>query len=207
MRLNYARPFCFRRRRAEPEAGTASGSPNPAKIQTGGKQTVVVQHVRVSDGGQAVVAGQMNATNPGVSREQEGEACGKRSIPRVAAGSNTATHRETSRGRRSVARGTDAGGLVRVPPCETVVADCTAVSAPARKPKKESNESAEHANLSWPAFRSCTSLHRKPRLDRILSPAARRNTMREAGAHEGAGIPACCPGAGVTRACVRYSPR
>jgi acyl-CoA thioesterase FadM len=27
------------------------------KIRTGGKQTVVVQHVQVSDGGQAVVAG------------------------------------------------------------------------------------------------------------------------------------------------------
>jgi hypothetical protein len=29
------------------------------KIRTGGKQTVVVQHVQVSDGGQAVIAGSM----------------------------------------------------------------------------------------------------------------------------------------------------
>ena len=31
------------------------------KIRTGGKQTVVVQHVQVSDGGQAVIAGRMKA--------------------------------------------------------------------------------------------------------------------------------------------------
>jgi len=31
------------------------------KIRTGGKQTVVVQHVQVSEGGQAVVAGSMNS--------------------------------------------------------------------------------------------------------------------------------------------------
>ena len=29
------------------------------KLRTGGKQTVVVQHVQVTDGGQAVVAGQV----------------------------------------------------------------------------------------------------------------------------------------------------
>ena len=29
------------------------------KIRTGGKQTVVVQHVQVSEGGQAVIAGSM----------------------------------------------------------------------------------------------------------------------------------------------------
>jgi hypothetical protein len=30
-----------------------------AKVRSGGKQTVVVQHVNVGDGGQAMVAGQM----------------------------------------------------------------------------------------------------------------------------------------------------
>jgi hypothetical protein len=35
------------------------------KIRRGGKQTVVVQHVNVSEGGQAVVAGQMGGTSDG----------------------------------------------------------------------------------------------------------------------------------------------
>jgi hypothetical protein len=35
------------------------------KIRTGGKQTVVVQHVQVSDGGQAVIAGNMKAGDRG----------------------------------------------------------------------------------------------------------------------------------------------
>src|ERR1017187_5454211 len=34
------------------------------KIRTGGKQTVVVQHVRVADGGQAVIAGSMKTGGP-----------------------------------------------------------------------------------------------------------------------------------------------
>ena len=41
------------------------------KIRTGGKQTVVVQHVQVSDGGQAVIAGNMKAGDRG-SRGGEG---------------------------------------------------------------------------------------------------------------------------------------
>lgn len=35
------------------------------KIKTGGKQVVVVQHVRVSDGGQAVIAGNIKAGDRG----------------------------------------------------------------------------------------------------------------------------------------------
>ncbi len=35
------------------------------KCRTGGKQTVVVQHVRVSDGGQAIIAGKVKAGNRG----------------------------------------------------------------------------------------------------------------------------------------------
>ena len=35
------------------------------RIRTGGRQTVVVQHVRVSDGGQAVVAGNVNGNASG----------------------------------------------------------------------------------------------------------------------------------------------
>jgi hypothetical protein len=35
-----------------------------AKIRSGGTQTVVVQHVSVGDGGQAVVAGQVKAARP-----------------------------------------------------------------------------------------------------------------------------------------------
>jgi hypothetical protein len=35
------------------------------KIRTGGKQTVVVQHVQVAEGGQAVIAGSMKSRNPG----------------------------------------------------------------------------------------------------------------------------------------------
>ena len=37
------------------------------KIRTGGKQVVVVQHVDVSNGGQAVVAGSMNAGGKGLT--------------------------------------------------------------------------------------------------------------------------------------------
>jgi hypothetical protein len=37
------------------------------KIRTGGKQVVVVQHVDVSSGGQAVVAGSMNAGVKGLT--------------------------------------------------------------------------------------------------------------------------------------------
>ena len=33
------------------------------KLRTGGKQTVVVQHVQVSEGGQAVVAGSVTGTS------------------------------------------------------------------------------------------------------------------------------------------------
>ena len=33
------------------------------KIRTGGKQTVVVQHVQVSQGGQAVIAGSVKSDN------------------------------------------------------------------------------------------------------------------------------------------------
>jgi hypothetical protein len=39
-----------------------------SKVRTGGKQTVTVQHVNVSDGGQAVVTGDLNA---GVKDEKE----------------------------------------------------------------------------------------------------------------------------------------
>ena len=39
-----------------------------ARFRTGGKQTVVVQHVRVSNGGQAVVAGQLKTKSPGRKR-------------------------------------------------------------------------------------------------------------------------------------------
>jgi hypothetical protein len=35
------------------------------KLRTGGRQTVVVQHVQVADGGQAVVAGNLEAANRG----------------------------------------------------------------------------------------------------------------------------------------------
>ncbi len=35
------------------------------RIRTGGKQTVVVQHVQVSDGGQAVIAGSMKSGRRG----------------------------------------------------------------------------------------------------------------------------------------------
>jgi hypothetical protein len=37
------------------------------RIRTGGRQTVVVQHVQVSDGGQAVVTGNVNTNPPGRS--------------------------------------------------------------------------------------------------------------------------------------------
>ncbi len=45
------------------------------KLKAGGKQTVVVQHVRVSDGGQAVIAGQMTKHGgraPGAPSRNEG---------------------------------------------------------------------------------------------------------------------------------------
>jgi hypothetical protein len=35
------------------------------KLRTGGKQTVVVQHVQVSEGGQAVIAGSVAGTSGG----------------------------------------------------------------------------------------------------------------------------------------------
>ena len=35
------------------------------KLKTGGKQTMVVQHVQVSDGGQAVIAGSVKSGNKG----------------------------------------------------------------------------------------------------------------------------------------------
>ncbi len=38
------------------------------KVRSGGKQTVVVQHVHVSDGGQAVVAGELKrGSDPGAT--------------------------------------------------------------------------------------------------------------------------------------------
>jgi hypothetical protein len=43
------------------------------KFKTGGKQTVVVQHVNVSDGGQAVIAGGDVAAGRGVGQEGEGD--------------------------------------------------------------------------------------------------------------------------------------
>jgi hypothetical protein len=43
------------------------GAGTLAKLRTGGKQTVVVQHVRVSEGGQAVIAGDMTTGGGGLS--------------------------------------------------------------------------------------------------------------------------------------------
>lgn len=43
------------------------------KIRTGGKQTVVVQHVQVSSGGQAVIAGSMEQGGGGVGEGRAGE--------------------------------------------------------------------------------------------------------------------------------------
>jgi hypothetical protein len=40
------------------------------RLRTGGKQTVVVQHVQVSDGGQAVIAGSMKAGDRGPQGEE-----------------------------------------------------------------------------------------------------------------------------------------
>jgi hypothetical protein len=39
------------------------------RIRAGGKQTIVVQHVQVNDGGQAVVAGKMQAGKKGGGRD------------------------------------------------------------------------------------------------------------------------------------------
>jgi hypothetical protein len=38
------------------------------RLRAGGKQTIVVQHVQVNDGGQAVVAGKMKAGKKGGGR-------------------------------------------------------------------------------------------------------------------------------------------
>src|SRR5262249_29597346 len=37
------------------------------RLRTGGKQVVVVQHVQVTDGGQAVVAGEVTTVEPGAA--------------------------------------------------------------------------------------------------------------------------------------------
>ena len=44
------------------------------KIRTGGKQTVTVQHVQVSGGGQAVITGSVKASDGGLARERVGRA-------------------------------------------------------------------------------------------------------------------------------------
>ena len=43
------------------------------KLKTGGKQTVVVQHVHVSDGGQAVIAGNVSKGGPGATTGEGSE--------------------------------------------------------------------------------------------------------------------------------------
>ena len=53
------------------------------RLRAGGKQTIIVQHVQVNEGGQAVVAGKVK---PGVKRGGRGEA---------ASGSATARHRNS----------------------------------------------------------------------------------------------------------------
>ena len=56
-----------------------------AKLRTGGKQTVVVQHVQVTDGGQAVVAGDLTTGGPsaagGVCEKEGTISCTERSAP------------------------------------------------------------------------------------------------------------------------------
>jgi len=114
------------------------------KIRTGGKQTVVVQHVRVSEGGQAVIAGNMNANQPGASNAEGRDAkCTKDPIANAEDGSRTATHQETSLQLHDAARRTDAARPVSAPPCGMVAADSTAASAPGRKRPKGSSESEE----------------------------------------------------------------
>ena len=55
-----------------------------AKVRSGGKQTVVVQHVNVGDGGQAMVAGQVKLRGKRRREKQakvEGQAKNERASP------------------------------------------------------------------------------------------------------------------------------
>jgi hypothetical protein len=93
-----------------------------AKLRTGGKQIVVVQHVHVNDGGQAVVAGEMTTG-------------GARAVGGVSenGGTTPCTERSTPSGkRRAVARGHGkARSATSLPSTANGAVACTGDAAPA----------------------------------------------------------------------------
>ena len=112
-----------------------------------GQQKVVVEHVHVNEGGQAIV-GAVSATN-GEGEISDAGAWTSCETKRMA--ESTAIRPEISLRRRVVARRPGAGHLVWALPCTTPVAGCMGGRAPGRKTAEgmaRSRQATKHGRYS-----------------------------------------------------------
>ena len=137
MNQGYAERACVQATRlagaiARMNGSYQSGVLTLQKLRTGGRQTVVVQHVNVNDGGQALVAGEMAGGGPGAWRG--GEAAQKWPMNPMPPAGRWPWIRPGLP--HVVVRAGEMGTHASSPPCATAAVAFTVAKAPGREHRR-----------------------------------------------------------------------